>query len=187
MKGKLLVISGPSGAGKGTVLKKLFEMRNDVYMSISATSRKPRVGEEDGVNYFFVSTERFREMIEAGELLEHAEFCGNFYGTPSSYVDKMLSEGNNVILEIEVCGAMQVKQKRPDAVLIFILPPSIEELHARLSGRGTESAEVIEERMNAARRELDFSSKYDYKVVNDEVERAAEEISQIIEKTMHHA
>lgn len=181
-RGKLLVVSGPSGTGKGTVLKKLFELRDDCCFSVSLTSRKARPGEVDGESYFFVSREKFEEMIEAGELLEHASFCENYYGTPVRYVNKMLDEGKNVILEIEVQGAMQIKEKCPEAILIFILPPSKEELKARLMGRGTESEEVINKRLAAAEWELGFSSKYDYEIVNDSVDRAAKELSLIIDK-----
>ena len=182
IRGKLLVISGPSGTGKGTVLKKLFEMRDDVCFSVSATSRKPREGEINGVNYFFVTAEEFEKLIAAGQFLEYAQFCSNFYGTPAEYVEKQLSEGKNVILEIEVLGAMQVKEKCPDAVMIFILPPSMEILRQRLSDRGTESASVVEKRLSEAEREISQADKYDYKVVNDEVVIAAEEISAIIDR-----
>lgn len=180
--GKLLVISGPSGTGKGTVIKKLFEKRNDVCMSISATTRQPRPGEKDGENYFFMTKEKFEKMIEDNLLLEHAQFCGNYYGTPKPFVEKMLSEGKNVILEIEVNGAMQIRQKCCDAVLIFIMPPSMEELRIRLTGRKTEDSEVIEKRLTAAQWEMTFASKYDYEVVNDEVEKAADRLSNIIDE-----
>ena len=175
-------MSGPSGCGKGTVLKELFKIRDDVCMSVSATSRAPREGETDGVNYFFVTREKFEQMIKDGELLEHASFCENYYGTPAFYVNEMLEKGKNVILEIEVQGAMQIREKRPEAVLVFIMPPSMEELERRLCGRGTESAEVIKKRLEAAKDEMSLAEKYDYRVVNNEVLQAAEEISGIIEK-----
>ncbi len=181
-KGKLLVVSGPSGSGKGTVLGEVLKRRDDVCMSVSATSRSPRPNEKDGVNYFFVSRERFKEMIEKEELLEYAEFCENYYGTPAEAVNKNLEAGKSVILEIEVQGAMQIKKKCPEAVLIFIKPPSIEILRERLTGRGTEEQDVIEKRLSAALWELGFENEYDFSVVNDEVSRAAEEIENIIEK-----
>lgn len=180
-KGKLLVMSGPSGTGKGTVIKSLLSTRSDTKMSISATTRAPRLGEVDGVNYFFLTKAQFEKMVESDLFLEHAEFCENYYGTPKQFVDKMLDEGKNVILEIEVKGAMQIRKKRPDAIFIFIAPPSMEELRERLIGRSTEEIEVVEKRLEAAKREMESISEYDYVVVNDEVETAVSKISEIID------
>ncbi len=180
-KGKLLVISGPSGAGKSTVVAKAIEGRTDICFSTSVTTRDPRPGEVDGREYFFVSFERFREMVENDELLEHAEYVANRYGTPRSYVNQRLEEGLNVLLDIEVQGARQVRKKMPEAVLIFIAPPSLEELERRLRGRGTDSESAIEGRLIRARQEFQEADFYDYLIVNDDVERAAAKLSSIIE------
>ena len=180
-KGILMVISGPSGAGKGTVCKALLQKRDDVVLSVSATSRNPRPGEVDGVHYFFLSEQAFREKIDAGQMLEHAVFCGNYYGTPKAYVDEMLAAGKNVILEIEVQGAMHVRSKYPEGVYIFILPPSMQELENRLVGRGTEKEDVVRERLERAKRELDYINKYNYVVVNEDVDKAADEICAVID------
>lgn len=180
-RGNLFVVSGPSGAGKGTVCKALLEKRSDVVMSVSATSRAPRPGEEDGVHYFFISEAQFRERIDAGQMLEHAVFCGNYYGTPKTYVDEMLAAGINVILEIEVQGAMQVRAKHPEGVYIFVLPPSMHELRARLTGRGTEPAEVVEERLKTAAWEFGHIQKYNYILLNDDIDKAVERFSAIID------
>lgn len=179
-KGKLIVISGPSGAGKSTVLFRAIEGRKDICFSTSVTTRKPRPGELDGREYFFVKHERFREMIESNDLLEYAEYVGNFYGTPRTYVVDKMNSGYNVILDIEVQGARQVKEKMPDAVKIFIIPPSIDELANRLRGRGTDTEEAIVGRLNRARQEYNEADFYDYIIVNDDVETAAEELSAII-------
>ncbi|MBS4959282.1 MAG: guanylate kinase [Clostridiales bacterium] len=179
-KGILTVISGPSGSGKGTVVEALKKDRESYALSISATTRKPREYETDGVHYFFHSKEEFQQMITEGALLEWAQFCDNYYGTPKAYVEKKLAEGKNVLLEIEVQGALQIKKIDPEAVLIFMLPPSMEELRRRLTGRGTESAEVIEKRMQRAEEELDFLPQYDYAVVNNTVEQAKADIETII-------
>ena len=179
-KGKLIVISGPSGAGKSTVLFKAIEGRKDICFSTSVTTRKPRPGELDGREYFFVKRERFMEMIEKGELLEHAEYVNNCYGTPKAYVEQKMKEGFNVILDIEVQGARQVNEKMPDAVKIFIIPPSIDELAKRLRGRGTDTEEAIEGRLNRARQEYDEANFYDYIIINDDVDTAAAELSAII-------
>ncbi|HIR85737.1 MAG TPA: guanylate kinase, partial [Candidatus Limivicinus faecipullorum] len=152
-KGKLFVISGPSGAGKSTVVFKAMEGREDVCFSTSVTTRKPRPGEMDGREYFFVDLDRFREMVENDELLEHAEYVANSYGTPKAYVEEKLEAGMNVILDIEVQGARQVNEKKPDAVKIFIIPPSLEELERRLKGRGTDTPRAIEARLIRARQE----------------------------------
>ena len=181
-KGKLLVISGPSGCGKSTVLSQVMAGRGDLRFSVSATTRAPRPGETDGKEYYFVSRERFEEMVENGELLEHAEFVGNCYGTPKAPVIKQLDEGITVILDIEVQGAAQVKALMPEAVTVFLAPPSLEELEARLRGRGTETEEKILGRLETARRELLLAPTYDHVIVNDVVERAAQELSAILEE-----
>lgn len=179
-QGKTFIISGPSGVGKSTVLHKLFEGRDDLYFSISATTRPPRDGEEDGVHYHFISVQRFQELIEAEALLEYAEYVGNFYGTPKKYVDRAMNEGKDVILDIEVQGAMQVKAKRPETVRIFIAPPSWEELERRLTGRGTDSPEKVQKRLIRAKTELQSADSYDYFVVNDTVENAVRELNAIL-------
>ena len=180
-KGKLLVISGPSGAGKSTVVFKAIEGREDICFSTSVTTRSPRPGEVDGREYFFVDFERFREMVENDELLEHAEYVANRYGTPRAYVEQRMAEGMNVLLDIEVQGARQVRKKMPDAVLIFIAPPSIEELERRLRGRGTDTEAAIEGRLIRARQEFQEADFYDYLIVNDDVEKAAAKLNAIIE------
>jgi len=180
-KGKLLVISGPSGAGKSTVVFKAIEGRDDICFSTSATTRSPRPGEVNGREYFFVSFERFLEMVEHDELLEHAEYVANRYGTPRAYVEQRLEEGMNVILDIEVQGARQVRRKMPEAVLIFIAPPSLEELEHRLRGRGTDSESAIEGRLIRARQEYQEADFYDYLIINDDVEKAAAKLNAIIQ------
>lgn len=179
-KGKLIVISGPSGAGKSTVVFKAIEGRDDMCFSISATTRKPRPGETDGIEYFFVDLERFQEMIDNDELLEHAEYVANSYGTPRRYVEEKLAAGLNVILDIEVQGARQVNEKMPEAIKIFIIPPSLEELRCRLEGRGTDTARAIEARLIRARQEYREADFYDYIIVNDDAEKAAKELDAII-------
>ena len=181
-KGKLFVISGSSGVGKGTLLQGLLKNNSDMILSISATTRKPRNGEKDEVNYFFVTKEEFQKEIENNEFLEWAEFNGNFYGTRQKYVEKKLNEGKNLILEIETRGAFQIKKKLPDTVLIFILPPSLEELEKRLRGRNTEDEETILGRLHEAFREIECSKDYDYKIVNDNLEKALEDLQNIINK-----
>ena len=180
-QGLLIVLSGPSGVGKATVRKALFEMddHNFTY-SISMTTRKPREGEEDGVDYYFVSEEEFESRIKQGRFLEFARFVGNYYGTPMDEVEKMIADGDEVVLEIEVEGAMQVKAKMPDAVLIFIAPPTFNALKTRLLRRGTEPEEIIMERLSKAHRELTLAAGYDYIVINDDVENAADRIKAII-------
>lgn len=178
-KGKLLVLSGPSGAGKSTVVSKLMERRGDVCFSVSATTRAPRPGEQDGVNYFFVTRERFEEMVRTGELLEHAEYVGNCYGTPRAYVEQRLEAGYNVILDIEVQGARQVMEAAPEAVLVFLIPPTLAELERRLRARGTESDEVIRGRLERAKEEC-RSDFYRYIVINDDADTAAKELDAII-------
>lgn len=179
-KGKLIVISGPSGAGKSTVVFKAIENRQDVCFSISVTTRKPRPNEVDGKEYFFVDLERFREMIENDELLEHAEYVANSYGTPRAYVENKLESGMNVLLDIEVQGARQIHEKMPEAVMIFIVPPSMEELKRRLENRGTETQRAIDCRLMRAREECKEADFYDYIIINDDADKAAAEFSAII-------
>ena len=179
-KGKLIVISGPSGAGKSTVVFKAIEGREDVCFSTSVTTRKPRPGEVDGREYFFVDPDRFKEMVENDELLEHAEYVANSYGTPRAYVEEKLEAGLNVLLDIEVQGARQVHEKMPDAVKIFIIPPSLETLEKRLKGRGTDTERAIEARLIRARREYQEADFYDYLIINDDADKAAKELSAII-------
>lgn len=180
-RGKLLVISGPSGVGKSTVIGCLMKQMEGLEFSVSATTRAPRPGETEGVEYFFVSRERFDEMIANDELLEHATFVGNSYGTPRSQVEARLEQGITVILDIEVQGAAQVKAKMPEAVTVFLAPPSLEALEERLRGRGTETEEKILGRLETAKRELELAPNYDHTVVNDIPERAAGEIRAILE------
>ena len=179
-KGKLFVISGSSGVGKGTLLKELLKRHPDLKQSISATTRNPRPGETDGVNYFFTNREDFENSVKNNEFLEWTEFNGNCYGTKEAWVKKTLAKGENLILEIETKGALQIKQKIPDAVLIFILPPSLEELENRLRGRNTEDEDTIQGRLSEAYREIECSKYYDYKVVNDDLTRALDELESII-------
>ena len=179
-KGVLAVVSGFSGAGKGTIMKALLKEYDDYALSISVTTRSPRPGEEDGREYFFRTREEVEKMIAEDQLLEYAEYVGNYYGTPSFYVEDMLARGKNVILEIELQGAMQIKQKNPEAVLVFITPPSFEELKNRLIGRGTETEEVINSRLARAAEEAEEMDKYDYIVVNDQVEDCVHCLHQII-------
>jgi len=180
-RGLLIVLSGPSGVGKGTVRKELFSQPDTNYeYSISMTTRNPREGEEDGVDYFFRTREEFEALIEQGGLLEHAEFVGNYYGTPLAYVQETLEAGRDVFLEIEVQGAAQIREKAPDALFIFLAPPSITELEQRLVGRGTETEDVIARRIATAREEVEMMSLYDYVVENDQVQNACDKINAII-------
>ena len=179
-KGVLFVISGPSGVGKGTINKMLFdEFDGHVAFSVSATTRGPREGEIDGTHYFFISKQEFENRVANNEFLEHAEYAGNCYGTPRSYVLKLLEEGVSVILEIDLQGAVQVKERMPESVSIFILPPSFEELESRLRGRGTETPEKIEKRLAAAKHEMDMAHTYDYRIVNDDLDDAYQQLRTI--------
>jgi guanylate kinase len=176
-EGILIVLSGFSGTGKGTVMQRLLEKYPEEYaLSISATTRKPREGETDGVSYFFHTKEEFEEMIAKGELLEYAQYVGNYYGTPRNYVEEQLRQGKNVFLEIEMLGALKIKEKFPDTLLLFLVPPSIEILYDRLAGRGTESEEIIKDRIARAKEECKVIPEYDYLIVNDELETCVEQV-----------
>ena len=181
-KGILVVVSGFSGAGKGTVMKRLMEKYDDYALSVSATTRKPRPGEEDGREYFFRTRDEFEKLIEEDALLEYAQYVENYYGTPRSYVEEQLQAGRNVILEIEIQGAMKIKKKIPEALLVFVTPPTVEELERRLTGRGTEDKDTINRRIQRAAEEVKLLPQYDYVVINDTVEKAAENIK-LIAKT----
>lgn len=180
-KGVLAVVSGFSGAGKGTVLKGLLDKYDNYAFSISATTRDPRPGEENGREYFFVKEDRFEEMIRKDQLIEYARYVNHYYGTPRDYVETRLAEGTDVILEIEIQGALNVKKKYPDAILIFMLPPTAKELERRLTGRGTETAEVIRQRLSRAYEEADGMEMYDYILVNDSVDLCVEELHRLIQ------
>ena len=181
-KGILIVVSGFSGSGKGTLMKELLTRYPDTYaLSISATTRSPREGEVDGREYFFVSKDEFEKMIAKGELIEYAKYVENYYGTPRDYVEKKLDEGKDVILEIEIQGALNVKKMFPDTLLLFVTPPSAEELRKRLVGRGTETMDVIESRMDRACEEAEGMQNYDYLIVNDSLDRCVEEMHSIIQ------
>lgn len=179
-KGRLFVISGPSGAGKSTVVFKAIEGRDDVCFSTSVTTRKPRPNEVDGREYFFVDLDRFKEMVENDELLEHATYVANSYGTPRKFVEEKLDSGLDVLLDIEVQGARQINEKKPDAVKIFIIPPSLAELRRRLVGRGTDTERAIEARLIRARQEYAEADFYDYIIINDDSDRAAKELAAIM-------
>ena len=181
-RGLLIVFSGPSGVGKGTVRQEIFSTPDHKFeFSVSMTTRAQRPGEVDGKDYFFRSREEFEELIRNGQMLEYAEYVGNYYGTPLTYVNETLDKGIDVFLEIEVQGALQVKKKVPDAVFIFLTPPDLNELQERLIGRGTDSEEVIAQRIERAREEIALMSEYDYAIVNDEVPLAAERVKRVIE------
>ena len=181
-RGLLIVFSGPSGVGKGTVRAAIFESSQHQFdYSVSMTTRQQRPGEVDGKDYFFTTREAFEEKIKSGQMLEYAEYVGNYYGTPLEYINQTLDQGKDVFLEIEVQGALQVKEKVPDGVFIFLTPPDLDELRGRLSGRGTDSLAVINERMEKAREEIKLMSEYDYAVVNDEVHLAVERVKKIVE------
>ena len=186
-KGLLILISGPSGTGKGTVCDLLRQKHPEIPYSISATTRQPRPGEQDGVNYYFYTKEKFREMIDQGQLLEWAEVYGNFYGTPKQKVLDRLDAGEDILLEIDTQGALNVMKVMPEGLFIFLLPPSLEELAARLKGRGTETEESLHRRLGAAVDEIKLATKYRYVVVNDKVEDAEETIANIIEAEHHRS
>lgn len=179
-EGLLVVISGASGTGKGTVCKKLFETEKTLAFSVSATTRAPREGEVDGVNYWFLKKERFEEMIEAGEFLEWAKVYDNYYGTPLKKVEERLKNGEDILLEIDTQGALNVMEKMPKGVFIFLLPPSLNELKRRIEGRGTETEESLKKRLGAAKGEIALGEKYQYLVVNDEIENAVKSIKNIL-------
>ena len=179
-KGILVVVSGFSGAGKGTVMKRLMEKYDGYALSVSATTRKPRPGEEDGREYFFRTRDEFEKLIEEDALLEYAQYVENYYGTPRSYVEEQLQAGRNVILEIEIQGAMKIKEKIPEALLVFVTPPTVEELERRLTGRGTETAQVSADRLARAGEEAEGMGQYDYILVNDTVEECVDHLHQII-------
>ena len=191
-KGLLIVISGFSGAGKGTLVKKLIDEYERYALSVSMTTRAPRVGEQHGREYFFVTKEEFEAKIQQEGLIEYANYCGNYYGTPKDYVMSMLEQGKNVILEIEIQGAMKIKERFPEAVLLFVMTPSVAELERRLIGRGTESEEVIRTRLSRAREEAVGIEDYDYIIVNDDLDSCVKELHQLMEKshegiqTSHH-
>ena len=179
-KGKTFVVSGPSGVGKSTVLKALLEKRPDLYFSVSATTRSPRPGELDGIHYHFMDVDSFRKWIAMDQFLEYAEYVGNFYGTPKRFVDQAMENGRDVILDIEVQGALQVTSKRPDTVRIFIAPPSWKELERRLKDRGTDDPDKVQKRLLRAKVEFQTAHTYDYFVINDTVEEAVRELDAII-------
>ena len=180
VRGKLVVYTGYSGVGKGTIMKRLRELDNSVRLSISCTTRHPREGETNGVEYYFVTRDEFENLIKQDGFLEYASYCDNYYGTPEKAVDDMLDKGYNVFLEIEVQGGMQVMKKRPDCISIFIAPPSLEELERRLRERGTEDEDAILKRLSAVEEEKKYQQFYTHTVLNDKVERAADEILSII-------
>ena len=180
MSGKLIVVSGPSGVGKSTVLKRVMERTPNLHFSVSATTRPMRPGEVDGLNYYFVSRARFEELIANDALLEYAEYVGNYYGTPEAPLDEALAEGRDILLDIEVQGALNVKRRRPDAVLIFMLAPSFQDIEKRLTGRGDTAPDLVRGRLERARWEYTQAANYDYLVINDDVDKAAKEIISIL-------
>ena len=177
---KLIIITGPSGVGKGTVVKELLDRNKDIWLSISATTRNPRVGEKDGLNYYFISEERFKDMIDKKEFLEWAQFAGNYYGTPLSTVNEKIEKGFIVLLEIEVEGAKQIKEKFPESLSIFLLPPSKEELEKRIRNRGTEKEEAIDRRLSRANYEIASSDQFDFVLTNHDVDETVKEVFKII-------
>ena len=185
-KGILIVVSGFSGAGKGTLMKQLVHTYDDYALSISMTTRSPRPGEEEGKEYFFVSRQEFEEKIAQNGLIEHACYCDNYYGTPRDYVEKQLEKGKDVILEIEIQGALEIKRKYPPALLLFVMPPSAAELRKRLEGRGTESPEVIAKRLKRAGEEAEGIEQYDFLVINDKLEECVQQMHELI-RAAHYA
>ena len=189
-QGILAVVSGFSGAGKGTLMKELLRRYDNYALSISATTRSPREGEVDGREYFFVSKERFQQMIEEGSLVEYAQYVNHYYGTPKEYVMRQMAQGKDVILEIEIQGALKVKKRFPEALLLFVTPPSAEELCRRLVGRGTETIEVINARLRRAAEEASGMEAYDYLLINDDIDRCVEEMHSLIQlqhrRTVYH-
>ncbi len=179
-QGILIILSGFAGSGKGTIIKELMSKYDNYALSISATTRQPRPGEEEGVSYFFVTEDRFKEMIDRGELLEYANYVGNYYGTPRAYVEDQLQKGMNVILEIETEGALSIKRDYPDAVLVFVMPPSVEEIYNRLKKRGTEDDETINKRMIKAGFEISVVDRYDYLMINDVLSESVELFNSIV-------
>lgn len=179
-KGILIVVSGFSGAGKGTIMKELLKKYDNYALSVSATTRAPRPGEVDGREYFFKTKEEFEKMIAQDELIEYASYVDNYYGTPKAYVEEQLEAGKDVILEIEIQGALKVKKKMPDTLLLFVTPPSVEELRHRLIGRGTETMEVIESRLERAREEAEGMTDYDYLVINDDLGICVDDVHEVI-------
>ncbi|WP_430786043.1 guanylate kinase [Virgibacillus flavescens] len=180
-KGILFILSGPSGVGKGTVRKELFDQDTELKYSISMTTRDMRPGERDGIDYFYKSKEEFESLIENNQLLEYAKYVNNYYGTPREYVEKTLEEGHDVFLEIEVQGALQVRENFPEGVFIFLFPPSLDELKNRIVNRGTESQELVLNRLREARKEIEMMDAYDYVVVNDQVQLAVRKVQSIIQ------
>lgn len=185
-KGILIVVSGFSGAGKGTLMKQLVHTYDDYALSISMTTRSPRPGEEEGKEYFFVNRQEFEEKIAQNGLIEHACYCDNYYGTPRDYVEKQLEKGKDVILEIEIQGALEIKRKYPTALLLFVMPPSAAELRKRLEGRGTESPEVIAKRLKRAGEEAEGIEQYDFLVINDKLEECVQQMHDLI-RAAHYA
>ena len=177
---KLIIITGPSGVGKGTVVKELLDRNKDIWLSISATTRNPRIGEKDGDNYYFISDEKFKDMIDKKEFLEWAQFAGNYYGTPLSTVNEKIEKGFIVLLEIEVEGAKQIKEKFPEALSIFLLPPSKAELEKRIRNRGTEKEEAIDKRLSRADYEIAYSDEFDFVLTNHDVDETVKEVFKII-------
>lgn len=180
-RGILIVVSGFSGSGKGTIMKEIMRRYDNYALSVSATTRKPRPGEEEGREYFFRSTEEFEKMIAKDELIEYARYVDNYYGTPKVYVEEQLAAGKDVILEIEIQGALKVKEKFPETLLLFVTPPTARELRSRLEGRGTETKDVIDFRMNRAKEEAEGMNQYDYLIVNDVLEECVAQVHQIIQ------
>ena len=179
-KGILLVVSGPAGVGKGTIIKEIMAENDNIHMSVSATTRNPRAGDSEGVTYYFKTKDEFSKMIKNDEMLEWAVYSDNFYGTPKTPVIEALEKGNDVILEIEVQGALQVKAHYPEGVFVFVMPPSLTELERRITDRGTESKEEIEKRMSTARKELEFLNKYNYIIINEDIKTAADDLAAIL-------